>query len=176
MSVKCAIRFCKSTAGPENDFSFHRFPRKDQLKEQWCNALEIHFDVLKVKSKSFYVCSQHFKASDFGTSTLKNNSIPSQKLAYYSLLRKENPEFMLNRNINVYDFVEDSETINQQTEIPNPNENDLIPSSFIENSNFNMFADTLIRHYDTISDIAVPTEVDSFENLENFRLTEIGLQ
>lgn len=85
MAVKCAVKYCNEFAGPGSDLPFHRSPRLDELRKKWCLALEISFDSYKVKSKNYYVCSKHFKQSDYGVNSLKNNCVPSQKLAPYSL-------------------------------------------------------------------------------------------
>ncbi|XP_015109086.1 THAP domain-containing protein 2 [Diachasma alloeum] len=76
MVRKCCIRDCKSEWWPGTDLSFHSFPKKEEARKKWLDAIppeKLRNTNLNYSS----VCSKHFDESSFtdcfNTNTLRNS-------------------------------------------------------------------------------------------------------
>ncbi|XP_045783383.1 THAP domain-containing protein 1-like isoform X2 [Maniola jurtina] len=75
MVNSCCVSGCKNESYPGSRFSFHKFPKNENLKLKWGNAVPGKI------SKSSVICSEHFKRDDFIPGyirkMLKPDAVPS---------------------------------------------------------------------------------------------------
>ncbi|KAK3541229.1 hypothetical protein QTP86_016802 [Hemibagrus guttatus] len=79
----CSVPTCTNNSSRQSYLSFHSFPTDVHLRKKWICAIRRdegeHFKILR---GSTYVCSQHFKESDYSKTTgrkrLKHGAVPSR--------------------------------------------------------------------------------------------------
>ncbi|KAK2820266.1 hypothetical protein Q5P01_023225 [Channa striata] len=78
----CSVPECSCSAKKQPYLSFHCFPRDQERKSKWLQAIRRDEGAgFKVLRGSTYVCSRHFTTEDYvkaGSSRLKNGAIPSR--------------------------------------------------------------------------------------------------
>ena len=85
MPHNCCVPKCFSNSKKDQDFKFHRFPMKEELKQQWIWKICRDEGQSFVVSDNTHVCSTHFSEEDYIVSeygldqkiVLKKNSVPS---------------------------------------------------------------------------------------------------
>ncbi|XP_037830500.1 THAP domain-containing protein 6-like [Kryptolebias marmoratus] len=104
MPSYCAAFSCTNLHGKCPDgVTFHRFPKDDNLRSQWAEALnqEKQKGVLWQPGVGNYLCSDHFKPEDFDrtgqTTRLRPNTVPSVRL-FPSRSRRKTPPKRTTRN------------------------------------------------------------------------------
>ena len=72
-AIGCTNRLNKK--GKDSGISFHRLPKDPNRQKMWLNKLKRkNFDPSQMAA--LYICSEHFKASDYVVSTFYLNRYP----------------------------------------------------------------------------------------------------
>ncbi|KAL4111916.1 hypothetical protein QTP88_015783 [Uroleucon formosanum] len=91
--MNCCFNKCTNSSRSTQNLSFHKFPTNESLCKQWVELCQNDKVIQKFKnhgssqvSKSFRICSEHFKREDYVLWTSKKKSVYLPTYILYSIL------------------------------------------------------------------------------------------